>query len=182
MAEGCQMAQGSTKTVVEKTRRQYPGSGKRPGSVSKSKIGARISPYKHVKILGQSVGLTSDKKASIIKALKSGLPISSFKKLQKIMDVPAGELALTVNIALRTLSRRNKQGRLQTDESERLLRIGRLFDMALELFEDKRLARQWFKEPNKALGGSSPLNYSDTEPGAKEVELLIGRLEHGVFS
>jgi putative toxin-antitoxin system antitoxin component (TIGR02293 family) len=138
-------------------------------------------PYKHIKV-GQSVGVTSDNTATIIKALKSGLPISSFKKLQKIMDLPAGDLASIVNIAPRTLSRRNKQGKLQTDESERLLRLGKLFDMALELFEDKLLARQWFKEPNKALGGASPLNYSDTEPGAKEVEMLIGRLEHGVFS
>jgi putative toxin-antitoxin system antitoxin component (TIGR02293 family) len=176
------MANGSTKAGAEKMKSLYSGVGKRPTSFLKTKVRTRLHPYKHVKILGQSVGLTSDNQASIIKALKSGLPISSFKKLQKIMDVPAGELASTVNIASRTLSRRNKQGKLQTDESERLLRIGKLFDMALELFEDKRLARQWFKEPNKALGGSSPLNYSDTEPGAKEVEMLIGRLENGVFS
>ena len=176
------MAHGSTKAVAEKTKSQSSGAGKRPTSFLKTRIGVRLIPYKHVKVIGQSVGLTSNNKASIIKALKSGLPISSFEKLQKIMDVPAGELASTVNIAPRTLSRRKKQGKLQTDESERLLRIGRLFYMALELFEDKRLARQWFKEPNKALGGSSPLNYSDTEPGAKEVEMLIGRLEHGVFS
>ena len=176
------MVHGTTKTVAEKSKSRITGTRKRPASVLKRKIVSHATPYTHVKVLGQSVGLTSDNKAAIIKALKSGLPISSFKRLQKIMDVPAGELASTVNIAPRTLLRRKKQGKLQTDESERLLRIGKLFDMALELFEDKKLARQWFKEPNKALGGSSPLNYSDTEPGAKEVEMLIGRLEFGVFS
>jgi putative toxin-antitoxin system antitoxin component (TIGR02293 family) len=176
------MASGSTKAVAEKAKHQRLVTGKRPASFPKAKASTRLSPYKHVKVFGQSVGLTSDKQASVIKALKSGLPISSFQKLQKIMDVSAGELASTVNIASRTLSRRKRQGKLQTDESERLLRIGKLFDMALELFEDKRLAQQWFKEPNKALGGATPLGYSDTEPGAKEVEMLIGRLEFGIFS
>jgi putative toxin-antitoxin system antitoxin component (TIGR02293 family) len=40
----------------------------------------------------------------------------------------------------------------------------------------------WLKSPQKALGGKTPLEYSDTEPGAREVEDLLGRLEHGVFS
>jgi uncharacterized protein (DUF2384 family) len=36
--------------------------------------------------------------------------------------------------------------------------------------------------PRKAFGNQSPLDYSRTELGAREVENLIGRLEHGVFS
>jgi uncharacterized protein (DUF2384 family) len=32
------------------------------------------------------------------------------------------------------------------------------------------------------LGDASPLEMSKTEPGALDVERLIGRLEHGVFS
>src|SRR4051812_12328370 len=106
MAERDQMAHGSMKVAAEKTKGHYAGTGKRPTSFLKTRIGARINPYKHVKVIGQSVGLTSNNKTSIINALKSGLPISSFTKLQKIMDVPAGELASTVNIAPRTLSRR----------------------------------------------------------------------------
>jgi uncharacterized protein (DUF2384 family) len=34
----------------------------------------------------------------------------------------------------------------------------------------------------RALGGRSPLDFAQTEPGAREVENVIGRLEHGVFS
>ncbi len=87
-----------------------------------------------------------------------------------------------MNISPRTFSRRETGGKLQTDESDRLFRTGRLFDMAIELFEDQALAQKWFTTPKKALGEKSPLAYADTEPGAKEVENLIGRLEHGVYS
>ena len=71
---------------------------------------------------------------------------------------------------------------MHTDESERVLRLGILFDRAVEVLGSGEGARQWFGTPKKALGGQSPLEYSDTEPGARQVEDLLGRLEHGVFS
>jgi putative toxin-antitoxin system antitoxin component (TIGR02293 family) len=43
-------------------------------------------------------------------------------------------------------------------------------------------AISWLAAPKKALGHETPLAYSRTELGAREVENLIGRLEHGVFS
>jgi uncharacterized protein (DUF2384 family) len=33
-----------------------------------------------------------------------------------------------------------------------------------------------------ALGWRTPIDFAQTEPGAREVENLIGRIEHGVFS
>ena len=52
----------------------------------------------------------------------------------------------------------------------------------LKSWGDQERARAWFKEPKKALGMKTPLQYADTEPGAREVENLLGRLEYGVFS
>ena len=37
-------------------------------------------------------------------------------------------------------------------------------------------------KPTAGLGGASPADMTSTEVGAREVERLIGRLEHGVFS
>jgi putative toxin-antitoxin system antitoxin component (TIGR02293 family) len=48
--------------------------------------------------------------------------------------------------------------------------------------EDAEITRQWFKMPAKALGGKTPLEYADTEPGTQEVEDLLVRIEYGVFS
>ncbi len=83
----------------------------------------------------------------------------------------------------RTLQRRKTEGRLHADESDRLLRLSRVFGKAVELFEgDTEAALRWMKKPLPALGLVSPLAMTKTEPGAIEVERLIGRTEHGVFS
>jgi putative toxin-antitoxin system antitoxin component (TIGR02293 family) len=72
---------------------------------------------------------------------------------------------------------------LKPDESERVDRIERIYRLAIELFEgDKTEAVKWLKEPNRGLANRPPLDFSRTEIGAREVENLIGRLEHGVFS
>ena len=43
-------------------------------------------------------------------------------------------------------------------------------------------ARQWLEEPNRALGGASPLEMLDTDVGAEAVRDVLGRIEDGVFS
>jgi len=131
---------------------------------------------------GQSVGVRSRNREDTIGILKKGLPVSSFEKLYKGMDISSSDLARITNIAIRTLQRRRKKGRFQTDESERLLRLGVLFDKAIEVLGNIDAARDWMKTPKKSLAGKTPLEYCDTEPGAREVEDLLGRIEHGVFS
>ncbi len=133
-------------------------------------------------MVGSSIGIKSKDTADLINKVRLGLPVSVFDRLKEKLGVPEKSLAQTVNIANRTLTRRKKEGRLKTDESERVLRIARLYERALDVFEEAELARQWFKMPAKALGGKIPLEYADTEPGAQEVEDLLGRIEYGVFS
>jgi putative toxin-antitoxin system antitoxin component (TIGR02293 family) len=128
------------------------------------------------------MNLISTERTKLIQNIKKGLPISAFEKIQKELDVSADTLASTVNIASRTLARRKKEGRFQPDESERVLRIASLIDRALQVFHNQNRVKIWFRSPQKALGSKTPLEYADTEPGAREVEDLLGRLEHGVFS
>ncbi|VGO20091.1 type II RES/Xre toxin-antitoxin system antitoxin [Pontiella sulfatireligans] len=124
---------------------------------------------------------TVENRGEVIARIKEGLPTASFEKLRKEFGVSAVELAKTLNINMRTLSRRKQSGRLDIDESERVYRLARLFQIALNLFEDADLVRRWFAGPKEIYGGLTPLNYADTEPGAQEVEKLLRRLEHGVF-
>ena len=62
------------------------------------------------------------------------------------------------------------------------MRISNLYDRAIEVLGDQERAEAWLKAPQKALGMKTPLQYADTEIGAREVENLLGRLEYGVFS
>jgi putative toxin-antitoxin system antitoxin component (TIGR02293 family) len=131
---------------------------------------------------GTGLGLKCQNRDDLIRLLRRGLPVSAFANLQAEIGVSTQVLARVTHIATRTLSRRKREGHLDTDESERLFRIGALFDRAVEVLGDKEAAREWFKTPLRALAGQSPLEYADTEPGAREVEDLLGRVEHGVFS
>lgn len=133
-------------------------------------------------VYGQSLGVRARSREDAIAILKKGLPVSSFEKLHKEMKVSSSELARFAHISIRTLQRRRQQGRFQTDESERLLRVGVLFDQAVDVLGGVDAARAWLQAPKKALAGKSPLEYCDTEPGAREVEDLLGRIAHGVFS
>lgn len=67
------------------------------------------------------------------------------------------------------------------DELNRVLRISRIFGLAVELFEGNvNRAKRWFLSPQIGLGEKTPFEFAATgESGAQEVERLIGRLEHG---
>ena len=128
-----------------------------------------------------SIGVKSKNINDLILQIKKGLPTSSFEKLRKKLDVSDNLLSQIVKIPKRTLNRRKQQGRLSAEESERLLRIARLYDKALDVFEDEEAVEDWFKTPARGLAGTPPLKYADTELGAQEVERLLIRIEHGVF-
>ena len=129
------------------------------------------------------LGLAAYDTARLDAAVRRGLPYAAFDKLSRAMALPAAQVAGALSIPGRTLQRRKAEARLAPDESDRLVRLARLYAAALDLFEGNAgAARQWLESPALGLGGEAPFRMSQTEPGAREVEALIGRLEHGVFS
>ncbi len=132
---------------------------------------------------GASLGLKPARADELIRQIERGFSFKALQSLASVSGVPAPEIASIIGIPERTLARRKAAGRLAPDESERLLRISAVFEKAVELFEgDVARAVVWLTTPKKVFGGQSPLAYSRTELGAREVENLIGRLEHGIFS
>lgn len=119
----------------------------------------------------------------ILHRVKLGLKFQALERFQKNTQFSTADLADLVAIKMRTLQRRKEQGRLAPDESDRLLRVTRVFAKALELFEgDAEGARRWFHTPAKALAGERPITLAGTDLGSREVEALIDRLEHGVLT
>jgi putative toxin-antitoxin system antitoxin component (TIGR02293 family) len=115
--------------------------------------------------------------------VQAGMPASFLVEMAGRLAISPARLAALVNIAPRTyLRRQTTKSRLKPDETERALRIGRLLHMAREVLEDEEAAARWFSRPLKALGGKPPLELCATEPGAREVEHALGRIEHGVFA
>lgn len=113
--------------------------------------------------------------------VRAGFRFSELADFQKESALPWESVARVVQIPERTLARRRGEGRLLPEESDRVLRLFRLFEMATELFEgDKEAARKWMGSAQPALSGETPWDYASTEVGAREVENVIVRLEHGV--
>jgi len=134
-------------------------------------------------VRGSSLGLRATKTDELIQQVERGLSFQTLQSLASVTGLPIRDLASFLGIPERTLARRNAAGKLAPDESERLLRIATVFEKAVGLFEgDVRAAVSWLTAPKKVFGGRTPLAYARKELGAREVEALVGRLEHGVFS
>lgn len=129
------------------------------------------------------LGLRGQETEGLVQKLEAGLPFPAFERLQRTLGVTSGELAAVVGIPVRTLARRRTQGRLTPGESDRLVRVSRVFARGVDLYDgDAGRAVEWLKSPILALGGKRPFDLLVTEVGARDVETILGRLEHGVFS
>jgi len=129
------------------------------------------------------LGLRSFDTAALLKRLDEGLSYAAFERLKRRLEVSTQELADAALITQRTLARRKRAGRMQPDESDRLVRLARVFSRAIDLYVGNvDLARAWMMRPNRAFGEVSPIEMVKTDVGAREVENLIGRIEHGVIS
>jgi putative toxin-antitoxin system antitoxin component (TIGR02293 family) len=118
----------------------------------------------------------------LVEEVLRGFPFRAFERLRRNTSWEAKILASLLDIPQRTLSRRKQEGRFHPDESDRLLRVSRLFGRAVQLFEgDSNAASAWLERPLPALGNARPIDLAKTEIGALEVERVILALEHGVF-
>lgn len=118
----------------------------------------------------------------LVGRVRDGLATREFHAAREMLGLTEDRMAGLLGMSRATLHRRKKAGHLDRMESDRLVRFMRLFARAAEALEGKTAARSWLAAPAIAFGGECPLDYADTEVGAREVEALLGRLEHGVFS
>ena len=144
-----------------------------------SGVGRQIGGFHHTDWLE----LKEKSPMKVISAIEAGLPFSRFDDLRASIELPANQLATIIKLPVSTLARKKKSGQLTSDQSERLVRLARIMELAFELFEgDADAARRWLKAPRDVLGGNTPLQMVATEIGAREVENLIDCLQDGVFS
>ena len=131
------------------------------------------------KVLGKTVRKPDD----LAELVRKGLPAGSVKLLAQRLDLGSTVLSRKLGIPQRTLTRRMSHGsRLTAAESDRTVRLARVYASAVEMIGDEEKAVQWLQAPNRALGGERPLDQLDTDVGAREVEDILGRIAYGVYS
>src|SRR6266545_7997986 len=118
----------------------------------------------------------------LIRQIQKGLRFSELETLQNSIVLLFEQLAAKLSISRSTLQRRKAAGRLSPDESDKVMRFSRLLEHATNVFGDIEKARAWLKFPQHGLGGAVPLDYAETEVGAREVDNLLGQIDYGVYS
>lgn len=117
---------------------------------------------------------------NVVEVIRQGLPVTTMAHMVSRYGIADDVVAHIMEISRSTLQRRKKGGRFLVGESDRLVRLIGLYAMAEDVLESPALAARWMQEPNRSLSGETPLNYADTEAGAREVEDLLGRIANGV--
>ncbi|MBV8731612.1 MAG: DUF2384 domain-containing protein [Acidobacteriia bacterium] len=131
------------------------------------------------KVLGKVVNKPDD----LARLIRLGLPAVSVTALAQKLHLGNSVLGQKLGIPQRTLTRRlSHASRLTPAESDRTVRMARVYASAVETIGDQEKAIAWLGTPNRALGGDRPLDVLDTDTGARMVEDILGRIAYGVYS
>ncbi|OYV34749.1 MAG: toxin-antitoxin system antitoxin component family protein [Acidocella sp. 20-61-6] len=115
----------------------------------------------------------------VVEAVRAGLAVNAVDHLIATGSISANEL-YTLVVPRKTLANRRKLGRLTPEQSDRLVRVARVFAEAEATFASSHKAHDWLRRPTAALGGEAPLTLLDTDEGARLVRALLGRIDHGI--
>lgn len=116
----------------------------------------------------------------IVRLVRRGVPTQAVDHFLEAARLSFNLLDPKV-INLRTFKRRKQNAqRLEQDESDRLLRVVGIVAAAEEVFGNRDKAQTWLNRENRVLDGETPLAMADTDRGARAVEALLGRIEHGI--
>jgi|SRR5437660_8033053 len=131
------------------------------------------------RVLGKAVKKADD----LADLIRKGLPADSITALAEKLEIGNAALSQKLGIPQRTLTRRlSRRSRLTAAESDRTVRLARVYANAVEMIGDEEKAVEWLRTPNRALGGERPFDQLDTDVGAREVENILGRIAYGVYS
>ena len=154
-------------------------------SVALHSIESLIQPATLALLGGSQVVYEAARHADTASGEKRPLPHSfrfkyaAVENLGKFLGESSLRLMRIIESNERTAQRRREQGTLTAEESDRIARIARVTQRAIEAFGDKAQARAWIKRPNRTLQGFAPLGLLSTDAGATLVTDELGRIEYG---
>jgi putative toxin-antitoxin system antitoxin component (TIGR02293 family) len=120
---------------------------------------------------------------ALLERVRDQVTYASLEKLRRALALSRAGFAVVIGISDRTLSRHAGQTRkVDPAVAERSFRIARVQALAEYVLEDAAAAQEWLDHPQPGLGGRVPRHILASEFGAREVEDLLNRIEHGVYT
>ena len=124
--------------------------------------------------------VTKKSKSLRYRDLKAGVRSQMVRDLERDHIVERSDVRMI--IPDRTLDRRISAGEpLKPEEADGIARLVRIVTYARKVFGADDLADEWLRSPNSELDNEVPIRMSAADLGAREVEAVLGRIEHGVF-
>lgn len=121
----------------------------------------------------------------LIECVEAGVSRSVVKSLPAALGATHSLLADLLDISEKSIQRLMKTSLhavVSRQISERTVRLMQIRQKAVDVFENEEQALAWLIEPNEAFAGRSPLVHARTELGCRQIETVLDRIDHGVFS
>jgi putative toxin-antitoxin system antitoxin component (TIGR02293 family) len=116
----------------------------------------------------------------LVEAIRAGFDASLLAAAGDYFEVPAARIRAITRVPDTTAHRLVKRhALLDSSASERLWRLADVAAMAEDVFEDETAAKQWLRSPNQTFLGAAPIDYLDTELGAKAVRQVLNAIATG---
>jgi putative toxin-antitoxin system antitoxin component (TIGR02293 family) len=113
--------------------------------------------------------------------IERGLPLSTLDEFSAYSGIPVKEL-LEVVIPPRTLKhRRQKNQPLNLDESDRLARVARMYELAVKVYGDCEDGRKWLCGRKRRFDGRTALEMLNTQIGEHAVAEALIQLDEGMY-
>jgi len=115
-------------------------------------------------------------------AAEQGVTLSALDEFAAYSGFAVKDL-LEVVIPARTLKhRRRRQEPFSLDESDRLARVARLYNLGRRVFGNPDKARRWLSKPKQRFAERTPLAMMRTELGGRQVEEMLYQIDEGMFA
>lgn len=113
--------------------------------------------------------------------VERGVPISTLEEFSAYSGFALKDL-LEVVIPARTLKhRRQRQESLNLDESDRLARVARIYELAVKVYGDREDGRKWLTGKKQRFDGKTALEMLRTEAGEHAVQEFLIQIDEGMF-
>jgi putative toxin-antitoxin system antitoxin component (TIGR02293 family) len=120
------------------------------------------------------------RRLELVDEIRGGFSFAQVAALAKEAGVATDELIASGIIPRRTFTHSKQNQRFTPAQSARLARFFRIQQKAKGTFGSAETAMQWLKRPTKPLHDNAPVSLLDTEEGARLVEDLLTRIDHGI--
>ena len=125
----------------------------------------------------------NSRRPSLPSLVDAGLSAKTANHLAGELGIPVDEfIAKYARVPKQAVIRRRNSGKLNMDESDRVMRYAVLLDHTVDMMNgNQEAAKRWLNSPRSLLGNQTPLEHARTEAGAREIHQLIGRIETGSY-